>query len=592
MNNQGYAGKYLVKDKYFTKIRGLSSKFSSIYSKAVIERKVLFPDVSFYQEKINWDVMATKTPAVIIRAGQRTWIDTQFARNYSEAKRVGIKRGIYWFYDSREHPDAQADILISLIGDDLPEMEIFCDWETDFGGSYFDLSNAVRFMKRVESRLHNVKVGMYTGYYFFKDHSSATKHFVEYEYLRNKPLWLAWYVADPTYVLIPQPWNKITHWQFTSSGPGKEWGTQSNGLDMNYFNGTVQEFNQQYGAVVETPPIMDYEITQYDNGTFLVDMPRFDTNCYALVCDPTKVKFVVTDHFNTVDGAVSEYKAFAGVNGDGWYTHLPNSIAWSQGMPVNPIQKESEPFFNVTERGIPEIDWKPSGVSFHNAVSGDRYLVQNGEINQALYSRVQEKNARTAVGITESGKVVLFKCDGWDIHKEGLASKGLNWIELANCGLELNCVDFINLDGGGSSTMWVDGEQVGIANDDGVIGLRSTINHLLVMVNGEDEMDILRTKSVTPFYRFVNGVVKGQDGTLSDGYELEYTTETVMQNGKQYTIIREPLPGAVKPENAIESKFLEVVRDSVPPVDPPADEIAYLKSYDENDNELDTWVRQ
>ena len=127
MKNQGYSGKFLVKDRIFSSFSPIFPKNLLNFQSAVIERQVQFSDVSFYQGAINWDKMETKSPAVIIRAGQNLWVDPQFARNYSEAKRVGMKRGIYWFYDSRIHPDQQANILINLLKDDLPEMEVFCD---------------------------------------------------------------------------------------------------------------------------------------------------------------------------------------------------------------------------------------------------------------------------------------------------------------------------------------------------------------------------------------------------------------------------------------------------------------------------------
>lgn len=38
-------------------------------------KEVQLADVSFYQKDINWETMRKKSPAVIIRAGQNTWVD-------------------------------------------------------------------------------------------------------------------------------------------------------------------------------------------------------------------------------------------------------------------------------------------------------------------------------------------------------------------------------------------------------------------------------------------------------------------------------------------------------------------------------------
>lgn len=78
------------------------------------------------------------------------------------------------------------------------------------------------------------------------------------------------------------------------------------------------------------------------------------------------------------------------------------------------------------------------------------------------------------------------------------------------------------------------------------------------------------TITETPFYRVVDGVVKGQDGTLSTGYQLPYPAPTTNQNGKTYAVFGN-LPGAVKPDNAIETKFLNVVDDTNPDPDPDPD---------------------
>ena len=62
---------------------------------------------------------------------------------------------------------------------------------------------------------------------------------------------------------------------------------------------------------------------------------------------------------------------------------------------------------------------------------------------------------RTAVGIMEDGRIVLFVCDGRIPE-----SKGADLIELAQIMKGIGCKDALNLDGGGSTNMWVDGAIV------------------------------------------------------------------------------------------------------------------------------------
>ena len=59
---------------------------------------------------------------------------------------------------------------------------------------------------------------------------------------------------------------------------------------------------------------------------------------------------------------------------------------------------------------------------------------------------------RSAVGVTEDGKIVLFICDG-----RIDASQGATISELGNIMKSLGCKHAMNLDGGGSTGMWVNG---------------------------------------------------------------------------------------------------------------------------------------
>jgi len=214
----------------------------------------MIDDLSFWQGRPNYDIMRTKTDAVIIRAGQNVWKDTQFDRNWAEAKRVGMKRATYYFYDDRASPGAQAALWIDILKNDPPEMELWADWENSYGGAYSGLKNVVAFMEAMERGLPNCKIGMYTGYYWFRDHSNAVTNASQYNYLKAHPLWEAWYTSNPANVLIPAPWSNLLLWQFGTPAVGHEWGVESAELDMNYFNGSQADFDARYGGGTTPPP--------------------------------------------------------------------------------------------------------------------------------------------------------------------------------------------------------------------------------------------------------------------------------------------------------------------------------------------------
>ena len=60
-------------------------------------------------------------------------------------------------------------------------------------------------------------------------------------------------------------------------------------------------------------------------------------------------------------------------------------------------------------------------------------------------------NPRTALGIKEDGGIMLFELDG----RQASVSKGLGLYDLADAMIELGCETAVNLDGGGSSVIYV-----------------------------------------------------------------------------------------------------------------------------------------
>ena len=227
---------------------------------AIITQEVQFPDVSFYQGEIDYRVMRLQTDAILIRVGQNLWIDDEFENNYREAKKSGMRVGGYWFYDDRISPREQAELLVSVLAGKKFELEIYIDWETSYGGQFKTLKDVVAMMELVEHAnrlgLINVKdVGMYTGYYWFRGNSNPVVNANQYNYLKNKPLWLAWYTLNPLQILIPAPWMKLTLWQWGT--PTWAWGQATKEIDMNWYNGSREEFELQYVQAGEEPPMDD-----------------------------------------------------------------------------------------------------------------------------------------------------------------------------------------------------------------------------------------------------------------------------------------------------------------------------------------------
>ncbi len=247
-----YAGQFLKEYKSEHNVHSLANdaytkttRLSLSLFGATIPDEVQFPDVSFWQGEINWDIMAANTKAVIIRIGQAKFVDAQFERNYAEATKRGLKVGYYFFYDDRYSPGEQAETILNALAGKQIDMEVYIDWEVSYGGQHKGLPEVVSLMQAVEAGLPGEEIGMYTGYYWFRENSNVITHASQYAYLKNKRLWLAWYASDPSVVLIPAPWSSMAHWQWGT--PAVAWGQATKELDMNYCGCTSQEFVDRYG---------------------------------------------------------------------------------------------------------------------------------------------------------------------------------------------------------------------------------------------------------------------------------------------------------------------------------------------------------
>jgi len=100
-----------------------------------------------------------------------------------------------------------------------------------------------------------------------------------------------------------------------------------------------------------------------------------------------------------------------------------------------------------------------------NGIGGGPVLIKNGVVvntyEEELFDAASgvgptANNPRSAIAITETGQLVFFVCEGRNMT-EGV--KGLTLEEVANVLLEIGCTQALNLDGGGSSCMLVNGKE-------------------------------------------------------------------------------------------------------------------------------------
>ena len=207
---------------------------------------------------------------------------------------------------------------------------------------------------------------------------------------------------------------------------------------------------------------------------------RFNADCHILVIDIPGKRFHVTPYagLKTVSQVGRELEASLVINGDGWGIRqcFPNSIAASDGNFYMQSQLEYRPWINISQDNEISFAWR-NPESMYNAVSGDRFLIQNGRYNEAITNVT--KDPRTVIGFSRLGKLILIVADGRTPQ-----SAGLSFREVSNILLELDTVTAINLDGGGSSAMWINDQIVNVPIDEDIPGKeRPVANHLCVFLN-------------------------------------------------------------------------------------------------------------
>jgi hypothetical protein len=101
------------------------------------------------------------------------------------------------------------------------------------------------FLQSVEKITKRIPM-IYSGYYYWLQWMTPNSGWLKYLF------WLAWY-ANESVIKVPPPWKKWTFWQFSGNGNGPQYGSQGLSLDMDYFNGTLDDLKVFANVVI--PPV-------------------------------------------------------------------------------------------------------------------------------------------------------------------------------------------------------------------------------------------------------------------------------------------------------------------------------------------------
>lgn len=103
------------------------------------------------------------------------------------------------------------------------------------------------------------------------------------------------------------------------------------------------------------------------------------------------------------------------------------------------------------------------------AVGGGPVLVQNSQVRvtnneerKFAGKAIDDRHPRTGIGYTPDGRVIVFVCEG-----RSDAAAGLTLTQMARVMQELGCEEALNLDGGGSTSLLVNGREVNTPSSKG-----------------------------------------------------------------------------------------------------------------------------
>lgn len=228
------------------------------------------PDVSAWQDDDTTlpqiDFTKAKTAGasfVFVKASQGGFIDADFRYNWQAARAAGLLRGAYHLLDYRKPAKAQSEFFLRLLagdGGELPpalDVERVAGWPLPARAALIEaLHTFLTALEAADGR----KPLLYTNPDLLRSVLWPLPG-----WLAETPLWIAHYGVQKPLVLAP--WQRWTFWQFTDRADGRGYGMESRQVDMNLFNGGLEELNALAGGAGQpfsSPPTLEQRLGQLE----------------------------------------------------------------------------------------------------------------------------------------------------------------------------------------------------------------------------------------------------------------------------------------------------------------------------------------
>lgn len=214
-------------------------------------------------------------------------------------------------------------------------------------------------------------------------------------------------------------------------------------------------------------------VVRYFPNAMIAHIIKIDTKTKGIqfLVTPADSKSETPLNARTTSQFLDEFGVQIAINGDGftpWWSRGPADYYPHAGDPVAPLGftasngddywKGSEldegerPTLYISRRNAFSFNDKPNRV--YNAISGDRMIVLQGQPVSGLDDSALDP--RTAIGLNRNGRYIyLVVVDG----RQPFYSAGITFADLAQLLIDHGVYAAMSLDGGGSSTLVMEGEN-------------------------------------------------------------------------------------------------------------------------------------
>lgn len=243
--------------------------------------------------------------------------------------------------------------------------------------------------------------------------------------------------------------------------------------DATLINIVAQQDAEEHAASVSSNAADDHSDAEiFEDGIEVYEVRgRMYYGKIMIIQDPSRVKLAVIDHFS-IDGhgitlldLVAKYDCVAGINGGKYEDQsglgsgsLPEGIVISEGQLLIGDPDTAYGLCGFTGDNVLVVGTMTAShaisIGIRDAVSFGPALIVNGK--PAGYSGIGSGlNPRTAIGQREDGAVLFLVIEG-----RQTSSMGASMSDLIEVMSEYGAVNAYNLDGGMSSSMVYEGEEI------------------------------------------------------------------------------------------------------------------------------------